>query len=183
MTSPRSLQLQSIAEATEALRATQLRQLQTVMGADEGSRMEVHYYPATCKTEIVIVNILTNQGDCAESLQTQEPETFLMLQGLLHQDHHTSYQDPKGRTIRVYHFPRPGEMRVPLPQPMMMLFAVGPSACEVTTADSNQIVSTKAAVPLVRDHLNAGGEVLWRDAPPEGDVAFWQSKMRRGLEP
>lgn len=72
---------------------------------------------------------------------------------------------------------------MPLPQPMMLLFAVGPSACEVTTADSNHIVTTKAAAPLVREHLDAGGEVLWRETPPEGDVAFWQSKMRRGLEP
>ena len=66
---------------------------------------------------------------------------------------------------------------------MMMLFTVGPSACEVTTADSNQVVTTKQASELVRDHLRSGGEVLWRETPPEGDVAFWQSKMCRGLEP
>lgn len=177
------LSAQQITQAKEELRAAQLRQLGKLIGTEEESRMEIHYYPATCKNEILITSILTNQGDCADSLQEKEPEAFLMLQGILHEDHHTSYQDSTKRTIRIYHLPAPEQKQMALPQPMMLVFSVSESACEVTTADSNQVVITKVAAQLVNDHILAGGAVLWRETPPEGDIEFWQSKMRRGIEP
>ena len=168
-------------ELAARLRGAELNHLRRILEAEPGSRLRASYFPANSAAELLLLSAETEQGDLAGWLLTEEPEAARLLTSILHADHHPSYEEAPGPTTRVYHFPFPDQLYAPLPRPLMIVIPDPARTCVVLTADSHAILSEAQTRRREGVHLRDGGEVRWEPSVPEGDLDFWQAKLKRGI--